>query len=1625
MMSLRKKIILAIGLLLIVVMSGAYLVQQIVLTASFARLEEQELRAHLARVHNTLTVELAQLESITADWARWDDTYQFVEDANDAYVKSNLTDSAFENLRLNVMVFVHSSGRIVSAKGYDLHNHRAIPTPPSLTPHLTRESALLRHPDLMSGTRGILLLPEGPLLVSALPILTSENQGPSRGTLLFGRFLDEDEIARWGETIQLSLVARRWDDPALPADFRSARAALSATAPNHTRALDEQVSAGYLLLSDVYAQPALILRVTMPRDIMQQGRLSQTILATILGISGLIAFALAMWGLDRLIIRRLARLAQQVHRIGERGTSTQRVAITGNDELGTLEREINRMLEAIPASEERFRALVEHSNDLILILNRDATIRYVTPSAQTILGYTPEELGGRSALELIHPDDRATAQEAFTHRLAHPGASDLPMTLRAQHRDGSLRTIELLGSNLLDNPAVAGIVINGHDITARERAERALRESEDRYRDLVEQSHAFICTHDLQGNFLSANEWAMRLIGYENFSAASVNLREILAPETRDQVDEYLARIQRDGYAEGLMLVQTRAGEKRLWEYHNTLRTEGVAEPIVRGIAHDITEQKKLERALRESEERWRAYIEQANDFIFALDASARVTLANRALCDALGYAPEELIGKSPLEFVAPEARADAQRTLAHIFRGEQLNDFETVALTRAQRRITLEIRGRAFRQDGRIVGTLHIARDITARKDAEELLRQQKQQYQSLIENISDIVALVDTHRFIRYVSPSVERVLGYPPADLIGADVFELTHPDEQAMLEEALQRAFQNPYVSHRLEHRLRHQDGTWRDCETIAQAHQREDGMDVAISTRDITERKRADAALTAERNLLRTMVDAIPDSIFVKDTAGRFLLNNAYHLQALGVAAQTDTLGKTLFDFHSPDLAELYDADDRFVLTTGQPIIEKEQPYIHHTRGERRWHLMTKVPLRDAQGQITGLVGIGRDITERKKIEDELRRSRKEWQDIFNAIGHPTFTLDLQHGVTAANPAALKQLGKTEMDVIGKKCYHLFHGSNCAPFNCPMEALLRSGKMQAVEMEMQTVAGTYLVSCTPVLDAQGRPEKVIHIATDITALKRAQTELQEANARFYALVEGIPDIVYLKDSQGRNLYVNKAYEEFAGTTRANIIGKGDDELMPPELAAACAASDAQVFEQGLALRSEEYTRDRAGDIICYETIKSPIRNAAGRITGLVGVSRDITARKRAERALAESEKRLRALIESAPIAISLGRDGKLIYANPAYVRMYGFASADELIGQPVTERLSPQCRDESLERSRLRARGESVETQYELIGLRKDGSEFPMLAMVTRVQLADGPANIGFFQDITERKRAEAALKEYSERLEQMVEARTRELRDAQEQLVRQERLAILGQVAGSIAHELRSPLGAIKNAVYYFKLCIENPSPEAREMMQILDQQVDVSARIIGSLLDFARPKPPTLQRVEIPHVIRAALDQCELPANVALEWQLAPDLPSAMLDAAQMQVVFRNLIANALQAMPEGGRLTISARTISDFRFKISDLPTTPHGVETRDHKSEILKQQSAIEIRISDTGVGIPPDALDKIFQPLYTTKAKGIGLGLAMCKTIIEAHGGAIAAESTVGKGATFIVRLPVGQ
>jgi signal transduction histidine kinase len=261
------------------------------------------------------------------------------------------------------------------------------------------------------------------------------------------------------------------------------------------------------------------------------------------------------------------------------------------------------------------------------------------------------------------------------------------------------------------------------------------------------------------------------------------------------------------------------------------------------------------------------------------------------------------------------------------------------------------------------------------------------------------------------------------------------------------------------------------------------------------------------------------------------------------------------------------------------------------------------------------------------------------------------------------------------------------------------------------------------------------------------------------------------------------------------------------------------------------------------------------------------------------------------------------------------------------------------------------------------------------------------------------KEMTERKRAEASLAAYSERLEEMVEERTQALRDAQDKLIRQERLAALGKLAGGVGHDLRNPLGAIKNAAYFINMVLKEPEPEVKEALEILVGEVETSEAIIGSLLDFARAKPPVRDRVEINSLVHTVLSHASIPPSIQVVCQLEEGLPTVWADPKQLGRVFDNIILNAIQAMPDGGQLTARSSTPS----------------------------AACITVSISDTGVGIPKQDLDSVFEPLFTTKAKGIGLGLALSKTFVEGHGGTIAvlSDGVPGKGCTFLVNLPIAE
>lgn len=274
------------------------------------------------------------------------------------------------------------------------------------------------------------------------------------------------------------------------------------------------------------------------------------------------------------------------------------------------------------------------------------------------------------------------------------------------------------------------------------------------------------------------------------------------------------------------------------------------------------------------------------------------------------------------------------------------------------------------------------------------------------------------------------------------------------------------------------------------------------------------------------------------------------------------------------------------------------------------------------------------------------------------------------------------------------------------------------------------------------------------------------------------------------------------------------------------------------------------------------------------------------------------------------------------------------------------------------------------------------------------------------------QEIAERKRAEEETRRLNEKLELKVEERTRQLLDAQEELVRKEKLATLGQLSGSVGHELRNPLGVMNNALYFLNTVMTDADETVKEYLDIIKQEINNCQRIITDLLDFARVKTPRSCVITARELVADSLRRCVIPESVRLQTDIPETLPRIMTDPQQMGQVFENLITNGVQAMFEGGNLRISARLV-----RSSEKPVIEFGASNFEPGSDF------IEISVEDTGEGISPDNMKKLFQPLFTTKARGIGLGLTVCRNLAEANGGRIEVESRLGEGTTFAVLLPV--
>ncbi|MFC2020914.1 ATP-binding protein [Chloroflexota bacterium] len=375
-------------------------------------------------------------------------------------------------------------------------------------------------------------------------------------------------------------------------------------------------------------------------------------------------------------------------------------------------------------------------------------------------------------------------------------------------------------------------------------------------------------------------------------------------------------------------------------------------------------------------------------------------------------------------------------------------------------------------------------------------------------------------------------------------------------------------------------------------------------------------------------------------------------------------------------------------------------------------------------------------------------------------------------------------------------------------------------------------------------------------------------------------------------------------------------------------------------------------------------------------------------------------------------------------GRVIDANKAVIEQFGY-EREETIGETPGELfIVEKERPRFFEATKFLLSGKPIEAS-DYLCKRKDGMEFPVSVSLSLLRDTEGRPNaiVAVSRDITERKRMEREIQDKNEQLEatneelrsaneelqaseeelraanEELQTANEELGEAQEQLVRSEKLAAIGQLAGGVGHELRNPLGAIKNAVYYVrgkvsKSELGQQEPRVIEFLNIMDDEVNSSNKIINDLLGFSRVGKSSVSPTCIEKVVEDALSHTPIPESIEVIKKVDVDLPEVEVDPDQIHQVLVNILINAVQAMPEGGKLTLTDGQEDGF-----------------------------LEVKIADTGCGIPKEAIEKIFDPLYTMKAKGIGFGLAVCKSIIDRHQGHIEVESEVGKGTVFTVKLPL--
>lgn len=888
-----------------------------------------------------------------------------------------------------------------------------------------------------------------------------------------------------------------------------------------------------------------------------------------------------------------------------------------------------------------------------------------------------------------------------------------------------------------------------------------------------------------------------------------------------------------------------------------------------------------------------------------------------------------------------------------------------------------------------------------TALSDAEVRFHSMENQLADVVNNAPIVVFALDSQGIFTLSEGMGLQGLGLKPGEVVGRSVFELYRDYPQILA--SVRRALAGETFAS-----IEELPDLRRTYETKWTPHRNARGQVIGVSgvATDISERTQAEAVLRLTRERLTLALEASGICLWDLDViTGQVYLSEGWSLMLGGAAKETYTTFPKLFEMTHPE-------DRERILRVAHAVFRNEVPWyreehrVRNLKGEWIWvESMGRVVSRGEDGRALRALGTNLDITKRKNTEEALRQSEEKYASMIraspDAITLRTLPdcryIDVNEGFT-------RMTGYSREEVIGKPVENLDLLPDKQKHATIIEKVLQSGEIHDQEFAYRTKSGEARVgklSATRVL--VGGANCVLSVTRDVTESKRAEEALRASEALFRTLVESLRVAVVLLGPDAKILFANEAALRLIGQPLESIVGKTSEQLglaalredgteIPFALRPA-----SRVLATGDPVRHAVMGWRRPGSQGVAWTLGeiAPVLNKEGKVERIVAAFSDVTQQKQVEEALRQSEEKYAKMIQFNPDAVSLRTYPDLQYldVNKQWTQMFGY-SREEALGKTAAE-LNIARDADRLAIVEQFGRGEEIRGK-EVTYRTKSGESRLCWASAIPVEVGGQSCALTITRDITEDKRAEEALRKTQLGMQTM------------------QKMEAVGRLAGGIAHDFNNMLMVVSGQLDLLRQELPPGNEHIRKIEQA-QKAADRAAVLTRQLLAFSRMQTLQPQIVNLSNIVNEMnkLIQPLIGPNIYLQTKLESQLGSVKADPSQIEQVILNLVVNARDAMPNGGRLTFETANVDLDVAHASLHPPMTAG--------------RYVLLEVSDTGIGMDAETQKRIFEPFFTTKpkGKGTGLGLASVYGVVKQSGGFIWVESALGRGTTFRVYLPLAS